>query len=562
MIPDAARDFFKNPAGAVDTSSKLESNQLAGQRHRCTQAVGRPNAYRTGEGRPSMALDLLTWACLMLAAGSPPGMDDTFHTNLRGFTIPVTIEPARLSEVKEVILYLSRDQGRSWELYSRTTPDKKGFNFLSNLDGLFYFSIQVIDKRGRIDPPDIYKAKVGQKILIDTAKPLVKITTAERTGEEILVAWEIQEDHPDWPTWRLEYRPAESNGPWTPLMLNAPSERGNMRFKPGVPGPVTVRLSLRDLATNVGSDEKVISGGSFEHGGVMTASAVAPIGGEGSTPPPPPPPSEGSPPGGSGGNEPAPARLAASTPVGAGPVSGSPPPASDMNSTMPMRGSLPALQIVAKKEVKLGFNVGRFGPSGLGKVDVYVTTDEGATWQKSSEEPRVSFPPVSMDRSSPVRGTVTVSVPKDGAIYGYYLVVKSRAGLGKPAPRPGDPPHVRVEMDTTAPYAELRAPSPAPGQQDSLIMSWKAEDRNLAGNPISLEWSPNANGPWTFIGDAQLPNTGRYVWHITEKVPPAVYLKLTVRDLAGNIAVAQTDKPVLIDLTAPEVDPGSVGVEK
>ena len=81
-----------------------------------------------------------------------------------------------------------------------------------------------------------------------------------------------------------------------------------------------------------------------------------------------------------------------------------------------------------------------------------------ASWQKSSADPRVSLP-ISPDRSAAVHGTVTVSMPKDGLPYGFYLVVKSRAGLGKPAPRPGDPPHVRIEVDTTAPDAKLFSPS-------------------------------------------------------------------------------------------------------
>ena len=40
------------------------------------------------------------------------------------------------------------------------------------------------------------------------------------------------------------------------------------------------------------------------------------------------------------------------------------------------------MQIVNKKQVKLGFDVSRFGPSGLGRVDVYMTTDEGDTWSE------------------------------------------------------------------------------------------------------------------------------------------------------------------------------------
>src|SRR5262249_5874157 len=138
------------------------------------------------------------------------------------------------------------------------------------------------------------------------------------------------------------------------------------------------------------------------------------------------------------------------------------PPTTDADSHRPTRGPLPNLQIVNKHQVKLGFNVGKFGPSGLGTVDVYVTLDEGASWEKSNADPMVSLP-VSPTGNGAVRGTVTVTMPKEGVRYGFYLVVKSRAGLGKPAPRPGDAPHVRVEVDTTQPDARLMAPQPAPG---------------------------------------------------------------------------------------------------
>jgi hypothetical protein len=50
-----------------------------------------------------------------------------------------------------------------------------------------------------------------------------------------------------------------------------------------------------------------------------------------------------------------------------------------------------------------------------------------------------------------------------------------------------------------------------------------------------------------------LPNTGRYTWQVPANTPPKVYLKLTVRDTAGNAAVAKTDDAILIDLTVPEV---------
>ena len=52
---------------------------------------------------------------------------------------------------------------------------------------------------------------------------------------------------------------------------------------------------------------------------------------------------------------------------------------------------------------------------------VYVTTDEGATWEKSQADPNVTLPVTAETRGAqPVKGNVTVNVPKDGIIYGFY----------------------------------------------------------------------------------------------------------------------------------------------
>src|SRR5439155_1242790 len=160
---------------------------------------------------------------------------------------------------------------------------------------------------------------------------------------------------PEWTSLRLEYRVGESpSGQWTPLPIS-PGARGNRSFKPGLPGPVTVRLALRDLAGNEGVDERLVTaGGSFDRS-VVSPGAITPT---------------------------AP------------------------NVTLPVTGE---------------------------------NRGQGA-----------------------VRGSVTVTLPADGKIYGFHLVVKSRAGLGKSPPRPGDAPQVRIEVDTLQPEAELYAPQPEP----------------------------------------------------------------------------------------------------
>src|SRR5262249_44739620 len=134
------------------------------------------------KGDAPMSTGWMAWACLMLAMGAPGGADEIVYINQKGFTIPISVKPERRGDVRELILHLSRDQGKTWEIYGRAAPDKKGFDFFSTGDGLLYFSIAVTDKQGRQDPPDPYRAEVGQKICIDTVKPVMKIVSAERVG--------------------------------------------------------------------------------------------------------------------------------------------------------------------------------------------------------------------------------------------------------------------------------------------------------------------------------------------------------------------------------------------
>jgi hypothetical protein len=154
----------------------------------------------------------------------------------------------------------------------------------------------------------------------------------------------------------------------------------------------------------------------------------------------------------------------------------------------------------------------------------------------------------------PVKASIVVPVAQEGVPVGYYVVVKSKAGLGKSPPVKSDIPHIRVEVDTTFPEAVLYSPQPEVGQRDTLVLTWKATDRNLSLNPVILEWSEKREGPWSPIGAGELPNTGKYSWAMNPNMPASVYLKLMVKDSAGNVAVAQTQEPLLIDLNIPEVN--------
>jgi hypothetical protein len=516
-------------------------------------------------------------ACLLLAAGA--GAPEPWHVNTTRFQIPIKILPERRAEIRELVLYVSTNQGQSWEMAARATPDKEAFPFIAPGDGTYWFSVAIIDHKGQQEPRDPMQAAVGQRIVIDTVKPEVRSLLGIWQGNEIEVRWDVREEHPDLGSLKLEYRTADMGaGVWGLVPLNA-SLNGQTRFHPEGTGTVSLRLQMQDLAGNVGMGQAEVPGA----GGAITPAYVSPVS---------PPPSANPPPGNTisnwspqgpvatavgsanGSAEP-PAAVtsdsgskAASSQfrpidraIGQFLLGSSPAPRNQVaSSSQPPtpadtpRGVLPPVQIVNKRKVSLDFEVAKFGPSGLGSVDVYLTLDDGQTWERTPADAGAAHSLQETRGGGPVRGSVTVQLNKEGTVYGFYVVVKSRAGLGKPPPQKGDVPQIRIEVDTTPPEAELYGPQPEPGKRDTLILTWKASDRNLATNPITIEWAERKEGQWSFIGPEALPNSGRYSWQVPANVPPSVFLRLTVRDAAGNTAVAQTPEPVLIDFSVPEVN--------
>jgi hypothetical protein len=101
-----------------------------------------------------------------------------------------------------------------------------------------------------------------------------------------------------------------------------------------------------------------------------------------------------------------------------------------------------------------------------------------------------------------------------------------------------------VNVDVTLPRAQITsAPYGNAGEAGKLIIQWTASDANLALRPIRLQYGPNPNGPWTTIEDG-LRNEGEYAWKPTADIPDQVWLRLEVRDEAGNVCVHQPELPI------------------
>ncbi len=494
----------------------------------------------------------LLLTCLLLVSGAEPS--DPVHLNTPKFSIPITIKPERRADIRTLELWMSRDRGQSWEKVGQAAPEQSSFPVTAPGEGMYWYTVVVVDNQGRREPPGDLKtvpAEMMQRVVVDTVRPDIKLT-AERQGDEILVSWDIKDDNLDTKTMRMTWVQAGGSPIAAPILYEP---RGQTRIKPLDPQQgVSVQMNAADMAGNPGMGTVEVQPAQITPPGSLVGNykpAVPPLTDMSRPPdfPPPPPPVNLTPPPGTLATTPSGTQLTRYNPSS---QSGSP----DYTSTTAVNPMLPPLQIVNKRQVKLEFEVAKYGPTGLAAAgDVWVTMDDGRTWEKSQLEPGAWLLPGSVGGIGPLHGSVTVQMNKEGVVYGFYLIVKSRALLGKAPPRTGDAPQVRVELDTTAPFAELREPQVDPAQPNALILSWTATDSHLAARPITLEWAAQKEGPWKGIGEPAMQNTGRCLWQITNDIPPMVFLRLTVRDVAGNTAVAETDKPVLVDLTIPDLGP-------
>jgi hypothetical protein len=209
------------------------------------------------------------------------------------------------------------------------------------------------------------------------------------------------------------------------------------------------------------------------------------------------------------------------------------------------------VQVVNRRQVRLEYEVVKTGSSGIGSVEVYVTLDDGLNWSLAATEP-VMIPPTEAAGVGPQRLGVMLPLTQEGVVHGFTLVVKSKAGLGRPAPQRGEAPQIRVELDSTHPDASLLNVVADPNRREALMINYKATDRNLANMPVQLEWAERRDGPWNPVSEGEIANSGKFLWLVPPQVPPSVFMRLTVKDKAGNVAIAQTPEPIVVDLHVPE----------
>jgi len=499
------------------------------------------------------------WSLALLLAGPPA--DDVVPINQQNIKIPIHIDPARRSEIQQLILFVSNDQGKTWNQQSVVGPDQEGFSYAAPVDGVYWFSICVVDKQGKRDPPNIYDVPPSQKVLIDTLRPQIRVS-ATRMADEVGVSWEIQEDHLNASSIKLEYHAADMPGEvWVPVSATA-AAIGQTRFRPAGTSALTVRMQAFDMAGNQGMATAEVAAAS----GPVYSTSQSPIAGNAhnwapTVVPPATPimrPPEAPAAAATDWTYPSAAaqasRLVASSTSAYG-NEGS----NGVTSVSRMgMGRMPELQYANSTHLELDYEVAECGPSDIGFVDLWLTRDDGRNWEFFRQDQagqRAAGNMMAM--SGPDKRTVAVDLPCEG-LYGFTIVLKSQAGLCRQPPVAGEAPEIRVEVDTTPPSVLLYGPKADSRQRDALILTWKVTDKNPAAT-VTLEWSPDRTAGWQLIAEtpgcpsllSEQPDAKSYVWKMPPATPPKVFLRVTARDAAGNSSVAETPDPVLIDLKEP-----------
>jgi len=538
---------------------------------------------------------------------TPPADAAVSVTNKKTFQIPVEVKANRRAEIRKLQLWASRDKGDTWEIFDQQTNDKESLTFRDRGDGTYWVNMVTEYTDGRLDPPDVSRVVPAMKFFLDTVPPVVTVTSATRAGEEIAVEWTVTDQNPDDAVTKVYVR---ASGGTESQWQQAPAEavkKGSARFKTTLTGAVVVMVTTADQARNVGSASKEVPAAMTvgytpppaerparptpppaalspspapalgtgplpppgEAGGPISPPALEPTPGPAPAPAPPtavPPPPVSPPP-----VAPLPSQPKAAWPAEPfpeNPVPTTPPPGPQPLATVgsgdrlppptarpaakPPAAEVPTVQVIRTPRFDLGYQVDG-GVSGVSKIVLYVTRDDGRSWRAWSNH---------SGKETPLK--VVLDDPRlnrevEGE-YGFKLVPVSGAGLSDTPPLPGTPPEMKVHVDVTPPTVDIYAPQADPANRNALSLIWKAADQNFGREPILIEYGETVNGPWkavttgdpTAAANGRLPNTGRYSWAIPPALTtPQVFLRVTAWDLGGNKTERVTERPILVDLTRP-----------
>ena len=477
------------------------------------------------------------------------------HYREKSFRIPFNpVEPAERARLKEVVLWVSSDQGFTWTRAGKTTPDRPSFTFRAPRDGEYCFALGTISLKGQMIPADTNGLVTNLRVVVDTTAPTLAVEARPRRGSVVSVRWEVRDEHLEVGSLYLEYQ-VDGTADWKQAPLRRPALIGAETWDVGSTGPLKVRLSVSDRAGNLGQELIQVASGQQESPSrsaadsdplpppilpiSQTGPSSRPRGQESNSASAPPPLGE---------SEFAPTPIPTDAP---GTLPAEEPPAIVDNPTPrvatltpdPSAGALGSgkTKLVASPRFGLQYAVDDAGPNGASSVELWVTMDGGRTWSRRGEDP---------DRVSPF----PVDLGGEGT-FGLSLVARAASGLGDQPPAPGDPPQFWVEVDSTPPQVQMDPPQMLTGSSaGKVVITWRASDLHLAEKPIMISYRPDVPGSsWQPI-TGRIDNTGRFIWPVPTNYPSRLHIRVDAVDGAGQKGFAETTStgPIIVDRTRPK----------
>lgn len=462
----------------------------------------------------------------------------------------------------EVQLYVSTDDAQHWHLAQSAEPAQHAFAFRAPGDGVYWFSIQTVDRGGRRFPKT---HRPGLKVLVDTRLPELSLTAQRGRDGEVQTAWQAVDPNLDPKTLKIEYR-GSPDALWQPLALErsgtskGPNQiAGEATWWPAEQSDtITLRAEVFDRAGN-----RAVS-----HAQVEPLADASPATRPSSTAVMhrlPTDYADGRWPPDEVASLPLERELASQTfAKGTGPsrlpTINPTGPANhfvgfhrEQDATKPQSPATPnePKLIVNSRRFDLDYSIVSADERSLAKVELWGTKDNGRTWMNFG-----------VDHNN--RSPFEAQVEEDGW-YGFRIVPTGNRGLQGERPASGDPPEVWVTVDTQRPTVELLQPELLTG---NVTIRWEATDENPAPGGVTLEYASNPGGPWAPIasgldycvstctyGAMNAPVVGHYDWNLVRApsdLPARVYLRITVRDLAGNVSTATTVEAVTLARNTPQ----------
>ncbi len=460
--------------------------------------------------------------------------DDVVATKQPRFRIPYHSDPAELQrlDAREIQLFVSTDRGQTWKLAQSVPPSAGRFAYEASADGEYWFAVRTLDGMNRLHPQG-GSISPGLKVLVDTRPPELTLSLA-RSGAQVQLSWQASDTSLAPDSLKLEFRQPGFDD-WQPVHVVSQTS-GQTAWTAPAAGLVLVRGTIADRAGNTGSGNAELR---------ISEAGYAPLP---ENPDLEGPIAEGSP---ADDSLTSPFRIAADQSRGVPGQFASDARVPQINARSGAEGEAAvedASKVINSKAFNLGYEVDEVGPSGVGAVDFFITEDGGQKWFRYGSDP---------DLKSPVR----VDVPREGA-FGFQVRAKSGVGLAAEPPRPGEKPAMTVIVDQTPPVAKLSSPTQTAGKQAPVVQfRWTVEDSHpLKAKAVGLDYAASPRGPWTPIA-SDLDDTGSYDWETTSLSAAQLFVRLTVRDAAGNVGQAVTSEPVTVDLVRPSARLTEIDVE-